>query len=91
MDLTDDEGLDAAIEALGTSGTFKQCITVTKAGGTISNVAYHGEVEHVNIPREDGVLVWPRKISLPASAPVVAFACNGYSACWNGTALTPLT
>jgi threonine dehydrogenase-like Zn-dependent dehydrogenase len=53
MDLTDGEGVDAAIEALGTSGTFEQCIKVTKAGGTISNVGYHGEGEHVNIPRED--------------------------------------
>jgi threonine dehydrogenase-like Zn-dependent dehydrogenase len=53
MELTDGEGVDAAIEALGTSGTFEQCVSVTKAGGTISNVGYHGEGEHVNIPRED--------------------------------------
>jgi len=53
MDLTDGEGVDAAIEALGTSGTFEQCIQVTKPGGTISNVGYHGEGEYVNIPRED--------------------------------------
>ena len=53
MDLTDGEGVDVAIEALGTSETFEQCISVTKAGGTISNIGYHGEGEHVNIPRED--------------------------------------
>ena len=52
-DLTDGEGVDAAIEALGTSGTFEQCVKVTKAGGTVSNVGYHGEGEYVNIPRED--------------------------------------
>ncbi|AGB15935.1 theronine dehydrogenase-like Zn-dependent dehydrogenase [Halovivax ruber XH-70] len=52
MDLTDGEGVDAAMEALGTSGTFEQCIEVTKAGGTISNTGYHGEGEYVNIPRE---------------------------------------
>jgi threonine dehydrogenase-like Zn-dependent dehydrogenase len=52
-DLTDGEGVDAAIEALGTSGTFEQCIKVTKAGGTVANVGYHGEGEYVNIPRED--------------------------------------
>ena len=51
--LTDGEGVDAAIEALGTSGTFEQCIKVTKAGGTVANVGYHGEGEYVNIPRED--------------------------------------
>jgi threonine dehydrogenase-like Zn-dependent dehydrogenase len=53
MDLTDGEGVDAAIEALGTSGTLEQCISVTKAGGTVSNVGYHGEGEFVRIPRED--------------------------------------
>ena len=52
-DLTDGEGVDAAIEALGTSGTFEQCVKVTKAGGTVSNVGYHGEGENVNIPREE--------------------------------------
>jgi threonine dehydrogenase-like Zn-dependent dehydrogenase len=52
-DLTGGEGVDAAIEALGTSATFEQCVKVTKAGGTVSNVGYHGEGEYVNIPRED--------------------------------------
>ncbi len=52
-DLTDGEGVDSAIEALGTSGTFEQCVKVTKAGGTVSNIGYHGEGEHVNIPREE--------------------------------------
>jgi threonine dehydrogenase-like Zn-dependent dehydrogenase len=52
MELTDDEGVDTAIEALGTSATFEQCVEVTKAGGTISNAGYHGEGEYVNIPRE---------------------------------------
>ena len=52
MDLTDGEGVDAAIEALGTTTTFEQCIAATKAGGTISNAGYHGEGEYVNIPRE---------------------------------------
>ena len=52
-DLTDGEGVDAAIEALGTSATFEQCVKVTKAGGTVSNVGYHGEGENINIPREE--------------------------------------
>ncbi|MCX2817849.1 NAD(P)-dependent alcohol dehydrogenase [Haladaptatus sp. F3-133] len=52
-ELTDGEGVDAAVEALGTSGTFEQCVKVTKAGGTVSNVGYHGEGEYVNIPREE--------------------------------------
>ena len=52
-ELTDGEGVDAAIEALGRSETFEQCVKVTKAGGTISNAGYHGEGEYVNIPREE--------------------------------------
>jgi threonine dehydrogenase-like Zn-dependent dehydrogenase len=51
--LTDGRGVDAAIEALGAAETLQQCISVTKPGGTISNVGYHGEGETVPIPRED--------------------------------------
>jgi threonine dehydrogenase-like Zn-dependent dehydrogenase len=50
--LTDGEGVDAAIEALGSSATLGQCVAATKPGGTISNVGYHGEGESVEIPRE---------------------------------------
>lgn len=53
MDLTDGEGVDSALEALGRTETFEQCVKVTKPGGTISNVGYHGEGEYVNIPREE--------------------------------------
>ena len=49
---TDGEGVDAAIEALGSSATLGQCVEVTKPGGTISNVGYHGEGDVVEIPRE---------------------------------------
>jgi threonine dehydrogenase-like Zn-dependent dehydrogenase len=51
--LTDGEGVDTAIEALGTSQTLEQCVKVTRPGGTISNVGYHGEGEFVRIPREE--------------------------------------
>src|SRR6056297_1202352 len=51
-ELTDGRGVDAAIEALGSSTTLEQCVAATKPGGTISNVGYHGEGEYVNIPRE---------------------------------------
>jgi threonine dehydrogenase-like Zn-dependent dehydrogenase len=43
LDLTSGEGVDSAIEALGAPQTFESCIKVTKAGGTISNIGYHGE------------------------------------------------
>jgi threonine dehydrogenase-like Zn-dependent dehydrogenase len=52
MALTDGDGVDAAIEALGRSETFEQCVAATKPGGTVSNAGYHGEGEYVNIPRE---------------------------------------
>ncbi len=44
--------VDTAIEALGAEKSFQQCVAVTKPGGTISNVGYHGEGEYVAIPRE---------------------------------------
>nr|WP_229110488.1 NAD(P)-dependent alcohol dehydrogenase [Halapricum desulfuricans] len=53
MDLTDGEGVDAAIEALGADQTLQDCIKVTKPGGTVSNVGYHGDGEFRRIPREE--------------------------------------
>jgi isopropanol dehydrogenase (NADP+) len=52
LSLTDGLGVDAAIEALGADGTFQSCIAVTKPGGVIANIGYHGEGEYVHIPRE---------------------------------------
>lgn len=49
--LTDGAGVDTAIEALGSEKSFEQCVAVTKPGGTISNVGYHGSGEFVSIPR----------------------------------------
>jgi threonine dehydrogenase-like Zn-dependent dehydrogenase len=51
LDLTDGQGVDTAIEALGADITFQNAIKVTKAGGTISNVGYHGQGDFVHIPR----------------------------------------
>jgi threonine dehydrogenase-like Zn-dependent dehydrogenase len=51
LELTDGLGTDSAIEALGADITFQQCVEVTKPGGTISNIGYHGTGEFVNIPR----------------------------------------
>lgn len=49
--LTDGQGVDTAIEALGADSTFQNAMKVTKAGGTISNVGYHGHGDFVHIPR----------------------------------------
>ncbi|WP_128478872.1 NAD(P)-dependent alcohol dehydrogenase [Halorussus pelagicus] len=51
-ELTDGEGVDAAIEALGSEETLADCVAVTKPGGTVSNVGYYGEGGTVDIPRE---------------------------------------
>jgi threonine dehydrogenase-like Zn-dependent dehydrogenase len=52
LDLTDGEGVDSAIEALGGQSSFEMCIKSTRPGGTISNVGYHGDGDYVEIPRE---------------------------------------
>ncbi len=53
MDMTDGNGVDSSIEALGSPVTFEACIKATRPGGTISNVGYHGDGEHVQIPRAE--------------------------------------
>lgn len=52
LDLTDRQGVDTAIEAMGSPETFSNCVKVTRPGGTISNIGYHGLGETVPIPRE---------------------------------------
>ncbi len=51
MEITGGDGVDSAIEALGAEQTFEDCIRVTRPGGTISNIGYHGKGEFVKIPR----------------------------------------
>jgi threonine dehydrogenase-like Zn-dependent dehydrogenase len=51
MRLTDGDGVDSAIEALGGQATFEACIKATRPGGTISITGYFGEGEFVKIPR----------------------------------------
>ncbi len=50
---TGDVGVDGAIEALGAEETFMNAVRVTRPGGTISNVGYHGEGDFVRIPRRE--------------------------------------
>jgi len=51
LDLTDGQGVDTAIEALGADMTFQAAVKATKPGGTVSNTGYFGEGEFVHIPR----------------------------------------
>ena len=51
MKLTDGKGVDLSIEVLGSTKTFAACVSVTRPGGTISNVGYHVDGDSVPIPR----------------------------------------
>jgi threonine dehydrogenase-like Zn-dependent dehydrogenase len=51
MELTDGQGVDTAVEALGADATFQTCVKITKPGGTVSNTGYFGDGEFVRIPR----------------------------------------
>jgi threonine dehydrogenase-like Zn-dependent dehydrogenase len=51
IEATGGQGMDSAIEALGADNTFQHCVAVTKPGGTICNIGYHGEGEFVHLPR----------------------------------------
>jgi threonine dehydrogenase-like Zn-dependent dehydrogenase len=41
MELTDGRGVDVAIEALGTQGTFESCLRVLRPGGTLSSLGVY--------------------------------------------------
>jgi len=51
LQLTGGQGVDSAIEALGSQKTFEDCIKATRPGGTVSVIGYHGKGEYVMIPR----------------------------------------
>jgi threonine dehydrogenase-like Zn-dependent dehydrogenase len=51
LELTDGQGVDTAVEALGADVTFQTAVKITKPGGTISVIGYFGEGEFVRIPR----------------------------------------
>ena len=45
MKLTDGHGVDVAVEALGTQGTFESCLRVLKPGGVLSSLGvYSGKL-----------------------------------------------
>ncbi|MEG6510982.1 NADP-dependent isopropanol dehydrogenase [Desulforamulus ruminis] len=51
LKLTDGKGVDATIIAGGKPEVMAQAVKITKPGGTISNINYHGEGESLPIPR----------------------------------------
>ncbi|MDR3289593.1 MAG: NAD(P)-dependent alcohol dehydrogenase [Peptococcaceae bacterium] len=51
LEATNKKGVDKVIIAGGDLDTFAQAVTITKPGGTISNINYLGSGEYIKIPR----------------------------------------
>jgi threonine dehydrogenase-like Zn-dependent dehydrogenase len=86
LELTGGIGVDAAIEALGSPATFEAAIRVTKPGGRISNIGYHGEnPDPLRIPLEPFGLGMSDKKILTSLCPggsdrldrIFALMCSG--------------
>ena len=50
MSLTNDVGVDIAVEAVGTQATFESCTKVVRRGGTVSSIGVYGLTPQVSIP-----------------------------------------
>jgi alcohol dehydrogenase len=59
MALTDQLGVDAAIEAVGVASTFELCQQIVAAGGTIANIGVHGVKADLHLEK-----LWDRNISI---------------------------
>jgi alcohol dehydrogenase len=59
MQLTDNKGVDIAIEAVGIPATFDICQGIVAAGGTIANIGVHGRPVDLHLEK-----LWERNITL---------------------------
>ena len=59
MALTDNRGVDVAIEAIGISLSFDICQAIVAAGGHIANIGVHGKPVQLNLEK-----LWDRNITL---------------------------
>jgi alcohol dehydrogenase len=57
--LTDGEGVDCAIEAVGVPSTFELCEEIVAPGGTIANVGVHGAKADLHLET-----LWDRNINI---------------------------
>ncbi len=48
--ITDGEGVDVAVEAVGTQPTFEACTRVLRRGGTVSSIGVYGLTPQVSMP-----------------------------------------
>jgi len=59
MRLTDNRGVDTAIEAVGTPATFELCQQLIAPGGTIANIGVHGTKVTLHLEQ-----LWDRNITI---------------------------
>jgi alcohol dehydrogenase len=59
MALTQNKGVDTAIEAVGVPATFELCQEIVAAGGTIANIGVHGKQVDLHMER-----LWDRNITI---------------------------
>ncbi|MEO8068261.1 MAG: zinc-dependent alcohol dehydrogenase family protein [Flavobacteriales bacterium] len=59
MELTNDAGVDVAVEAVGIPATFGICEAIIAAGGHIANVGVHGKPVELHLEK-----LWDRNITL---------------------------
>jgi threonine dehydrogenase-like Zn-dependent dehydrogenase len=88
LELTEGQGVDTAIEALGADATFQVAVKITKPGGTVSNIGYFGEGEYVRIPRIEWGVGMADKTIATGCARAAGYAWSGCCACWRRSAST---
>ena len=59
MKLTDQRGVDTAIEAVGIPATFELCEQIVAPGGTIANIGVHGKPVSLHLET-----LWDRNITI---------------------------
>jgi alcohol dehydrogenase len=59
MKLTHGKGVDLAIEAVGTPGTFDICQSIVTAGGHIANIGVHGKSVELHLEK-----LWSRNVTI---------------------------
>ena len=59
MKLTDQTGVDCAIEAVGIPATFELCQALVAPGGVIANVGVHGVKADLHLEK-----LWDRNVSI---------------------------
>jgi alcohol dehydrogenase len=59
MQLTKNQGVDVAIEAVGVPATFDICQSIVAAGGVIANIGVHGRSAELHLEK-----LWDRNITM---------------------------